>query len=120
MVPETGIAAAVAAALSTASLALFGVDYYSLLYALVGALLALPHAEQMGRTRAIVYVMLSVLAGAAIGNCAVLYLHLTSRPMLILACLGGGLLAQALAAFILKNAGAILEAFISRWRGKQT
>ena len=108
-------AASIAATASALSLALFGVDYYSLLYGLVGALLALGHAEQMGRARAIVYVLLSMLAGAVIGNVAVEYLQLRTRYFVIGFCLVGGLLAQVAAGVALRVAPSLIEAGLKRF-----
>ncbi|HSW19541.1 MAG TPA: hypothetical protein VLJ86_20140 [Ramlibacter sp.] len=120
--PASATMAAGAAALSAVTLALFGVDYYSLLYALVGALMALGRAEQMGRARAIVYVLLSTLSGAVIGNVVTDYFQLRSRIVLIALCLVGGLVAQAVASVIFRAAPGLtntavraLEAFLSRW-----
>lgn len=110
---------AIAAAMSAVSLALFGVDYYSLLYGLVGALLALPHVEQMGRWRAVLFVVLSTLAGAVIGNGIVAYFATQSRPLLIAGCLAGGIVAQTLAAALLKNVPRLFEAGIERVFGKK-
>jgi hypothetical protein len=115
--PTAVTAGAVAAAMSAASLALFGVDYYSLLYGLVGALLALPHVEQMGRGRAVLFVVLSTLAGAAMGNGLTAYLDSKSRPLLIAGCLAGGILAQAFAGLLLKNAPRLVEAALKRIQG---
>jgi uncharacterized protein YneF (UPF0154 family) len=109
---------AVAAAMSAISLALFGVDYYSLLYGLVGALLALPHVEQMGRWRAVLFVVLSTLAGAVIGNGILAYFASSNRALLIAGCLAGGIVAQALAAALLKNVPRLFDAAIARMFGK--
>ncbi len=106
---------AIAAAASAVTLALFGVDYYSLLYGFLGAVTALFHLkEEMGRVRAMVYVSISTLLGAAIGNAAVSYWHTDSRAWLIIGCIGGGLLAQTLAATVLKIGPRLIEAYIAR------
>lgn len=102
--PTSTTAAAIAATASAVTLALFGVDYYSLLYALVGAFLALGHAEQMGRLRAVVYVCLATLVGAVLGNAVNEYLGLKSRILLIGLCLIGGIMAQALAGAVVRAA----------------
>lgn len=103
--------AAVAATLSTISLALFGVDYYSMLYGFVGALFALAQPESVGRLKAIVFVALSTLVGAAIGNAAVILAGTNSRGLLILGCLIGGAGAQLLVASAIKALSARIEKF---------
>lgn len=93
---------ALAATLSTISLALFGVDYYSMLGGFLGALLALPQAESMGRFKALLFVALSTLVGAVIGNVLVVLAGSTARPLLILGCIVGGAGAQLLVATVIK------------------
>jgi crotonobetainyl-CoA:carnitine CoA-transferase CaiB-like acyl-CoA transferase len=102
--PTSASLAAFAAGLSAVTLALFGVDYYSLLYALIGALLALARSEQMGRGRAVVYVLLATFAGAVLGNLAAAQLASPSRFVAIGACLVGGIVAQAFATVIFNTA----------------
>lgn len=102
-------AATYAAAASGVTLALLGVDYYSLLWGMVGAFLALGSAGSMGRRRAIVYVVLSTIVGAAIGNAAVAFFQVSSRPLLIIGSLVGGAGAQLLVAAMLKAAIARIE-----------
>lgn len=104
--PTTTAAASLAAAMSGITIALLGVDYYSLLYGMVGAFLALGSAESMGRGRAILYVILSTLVGSAIGNASLIVFPVGSqtRAVLILGCLVGGAGAQLLVAALLKAA----------------
>lgn len=99
-------AASLAAAVSGVTLAMLGVDYYSLLYGMVGAFLALGSTETMGRGKAVVYVVLSTIVGAALGNLAVLVLApaTQARAPLIVGCMLGGYGAQALASTLLKAA----------------
>ncbi len=104
MEPTTLTAGTLAAAASAITLALFGVDYYSLLYGFVGALLALSEAGTMGRRRAVIYVALSTLVGGAFGNAAVTFFGSTARPFLILGCLIGGAGAQLLVSALLTAA----------------
>jgi predicted aconitase with swiveling domain len=118
--PTTLTAGAIAAAVSAATMAFFGVDYYSLLYGLVGALLALPHVEQMGRGRAVAFVVLSTLAGAVIGNGFAAYVDSKSRPVLIMGCLVGGLVAQALAGQVLQRVPRLVDALIKRVMGRSS
>lgn len=115
MVPEGSAAlAAMAAAASAVSLALFGVDYYSLLYALIGALMALARSDQMSRGRAVLYVLLSTFAGAVIGNVVASYWEHPTRIALIALCLVGGLIAQVVATVILRVAPGLTEKAVRR------
>lgn len=98
MIPETSAGlAALVATLSAALLAIFGVDYYSLLGGLVGAMLSLGGAARMSRGNSIVFVLLSTFVGAVLGNVVATRLDQPPRAVLILLCIGGGILAQALA-----------------------
>ncbi|MDB5966698.1 MAG: hypothetical protein JWQ72_3198 [Polaromonas sp.] len=114
--PTTTTIAALAAAASAISLALFGVDYYSLLYAFVGAMLAMANADSMGRVRAVIYVITSMMVGAVIGNAALAWFDSHSRALLFGGCLGGGLVAQVAAAAIVRAAPALAEASLTRLR----
>jgi len=107
--PTTATAAAFAATASGVTLALLGVDYYSLLYGMVGAFLALGSAGAMGRSRAVAYVVLSTVVGAAIGNAAVTFFAVSSRPLLILGCLVGGAGSQMLVASLIKALNSRIE-----------
>lgn len=100
--PTTTGVHALALALSTISLALLGVDYYSLLWSLVGALLALFQAEKMGRVRSVIYIALSTLVGAACGTGALSSISSTSRPLLIIGSLVGGFGAQVIVTALLR------------------
>jgi hypothetical protein len=103
--PTSATIAATLAGLSAITLALFGVDYYSLLYALIGAMFALFKSEQMSWGRAVVYVLLATLAGAVLGNLAAGYVAVNPpRLVLIGFCGAGGLLAQAIASALLQAA----------------
>jgi predicted lysophospholipase L1 biosynthesis ABC-type transport system permease subunit len=101
--PTTPTAAALAASLSGVTLALLGVDYYSLLYANVGALMALHQAEAMGRVRAVIFVVLCTLVGAALGNAALALFGTTNRALLLVGCIIGGFGAQAILTRLLKH-----------------
>lgn len=101
--PTTPALTALAASLSGVTLALLGVDYYSLLYGMVGALMALHQAEAMARTKAIIFVVLCTLVGAALGNAALALFGTTSRALLLVGCILGGFGAQAILARLLKS-----------------
>lgn len=100
--PTTVTAAGVAAALSAITLALLGVDYYALLWGLVGAMLAMGQAAPMTRGRAIVYVVLSALAGAALGHALANFIGSVSRSVLIVGSLVGGAGAQIIIAALIR------------------
>lgn len=85
--PTTSTAAAWAAALSGVTLAIFGVDYYSLLYGMVGALMAMHQAPAMARLRAVVFVAFSTLVGAALGNGALALFGSNNRALLFVGCI---------------------------------
>lgn len=95
--PATASAAAAYATIASGiTLALFGVDYHSLLYGMVGALLAVAHAQQVGRMRAILLVALSTLIGAVAGTAVVDALSLQGKAALLLGCVVGGAGAQTI------------------------
>lgn len=102
------IPAAVAAA-SSVTLALFGVDYYSILWGFIGAMFALMEAEREPWARAVLSVMLSTLLGAAFGSLTQLLLDHPNRAVLIFGSLVGG----AGSKIIVKAA---IEAVVSRVR----
>lgn len=125
--PTSTTVAALAASLSGVTLALLGVDYYSLLYGMVGALFAVVHANNIAPTpppatpdvlsnvarvtkiivgsgRVVIYVAFSTLAGAVIGNAAVALIGGSNRSLIILGCLIGGAGAQAVVSATLNAA----------------
>lgn len=96
---------AFATALSALSLALLGVDYYSLIWGMVGAQVALfQNQERMGRVRSVIYIALSTLVGAAVGTGTMSFFSSESRALLIVCSLVGGFGAQKIVAGLL-NAG---------------
>jgi hypothetical protein len=96
--------AALIAGLSSVLLTLFGVDYYALMWGLVGACLALTQLESMSTRRALIYVALSTLIGAALGTTAVEFFRTTHRAFLITGSLVGGAGAQVLVGALLQLA----------------
>lgn len=103
MIEPTSQAAAFAASLSAITMALLGVDHLSIIYGLVGALFALYEAERMERRRALVFVVLSTLAGAAMGNGALTVLGTASKGVLLVSCIVCGYGTQALLARLLRR-----------------
>ena len=109
MSEPTTFAAGVIATASTVTLAILGVDYYSLIWAMVGALLALYQAEKMGRIRSVLFVVLSTLIGAALGTVSAVGLQRMAptlftelRPLLIAASLIAGFGAQLIVTALLR------------------
>jgi hypothetical protein len=100
--PTITTADAIAAGASTITLALLGVDYYSLIWGMVGALLALYQAEKMGRVRSVIFISLSTLVGAACGTGALHTLESTSRPLLIVLSMVAGFGAQVIVTALLR------------------
>ena len=104
---STTAVAAYAAAASGITLAVLGVDYYSLVYGMVGAFLALGSAGDMGKGRAVAYVILSTIVGAALGTAAVEFFSVTSKAALFVGCVVGGAGSQTLV-------GAFIKAVVKR------
>lgn len=96
MAEPTTTAASMAAAASGITMALLGVNHHSLLYGFVGALIAMSHTKYASRWRAIVGVVLSTVAGAALGSAAVQAFGLHGNAAVLAGCLVGGAGAQAL------------------------
>lgn len=101
--------AVLAAGISTTTLALFGVEYFALLWAFIGALFALMQSQAMGRWKAVFFVAISTLIGAALGSGFVDLVQTTSRPILILSVLIGGAGAQVLIGALIKAAQTRIE-----------
>jgi len=95
------IAAAIVTGLSGFTLAMLGVDYYSLLWALVGAFLALFQGAPMGRVRAMLFMVLSTLIGAALGTGGIDAFGSDSTKLLIVFSLVSGYGAQLLMSTLL-------------------
>lgn len=106
MIEPTSQAAAFAASVSAITMALLGVDHHSIVWGLVGALFALYQSEGMGRWRAIFFVVLSTLGGAALGNgllAAAGVQQPGGRLLLYATCLVCGFGAQAIVARLLRR-----------------
>lgn len=100
---DSSVAVFVAAA-SQVLLALFGVDYYAMLWAFVGSLLALSQVKKMTRSRAIVYVLLSTLVGAALGTGCVVFFEVKARAALLVTSLVGGAGSQLFVTALIQGA----------------
>ena len=93
-------AAAIIASISGVTLAVLGQDYYSLLYAFIGSAISLTWMSPMGRFKTVLVVILSTVAGAALGTGAIG----GSSPLLRGACLVGGAGALSLLAALVRAA----------------
>ena len=113
--PTTAGVHAFALALSALTMSLLGVDYYSLVWGMVGAQFALFQNDvPMGRVRSVIYIALSTLIGAAVGTGILSIFSSESRALLILVSLVGGFGAQKIVTELL-NAGL---ARIGKMRGQ--
>lgn len=95
-----------AALASALTMALIGLDHISVMWGLVGALFALFQSERMGHGRALFFVVLSTLGGAALGNgllAAAGVAQPAGRLLLYAACLVCGFGAQAIVARLLRR-----------------
>ena len=81
---ESTTVAIFVSSLSAMLLALLGVDYYSLLWSLVGSVGALLYSAPTSRSRAVFSVCVSMLTGAALGTALAEHLG-GSRSVLIVA-----------------------------------
>ncbi len=111
----TNFAAVLAATLSSFSLALFGVDWYALLWGFVGAMYALFNGPDLARLPAIAFVAMSTFAGASIGSMVVLAMAVEHRVVLIFISLVGGVCSQ----MIINEAAKSVSALIGRFLGSQ-
>lgn len=107
--PTTTAAASLAAAVGGVTMALLGVDYHSLLYGLIGALIAVSQAQHTSRMRAVASVVLSTFTGAVLGTVVVESLDLAGKASLLLGCIVGGAGAQALVLGLVRVAGSRIE-----------
>ena len=87
--------------ISSVTMAVLGVDFQSILWGVFGSMFAHGHAENMSRYKAIIYIVLASLIGAAIGTAAQAFVQfavpsLNTKAGLILGALAGGAGAQKL------------------------
>lgn len=86
MAEPTSGAAAFAATASAITSAIFGVDYFAIVWGFIGSMFALINNEPTNKLWAIAYVSLSSLIGAAIGSALHEYLA-PNQPKIILIAL---------------------------------
>lgn len=90
-----------ASGLSAITIALFGVDYYALVWGFIGAMFARGNADTMTRYRAIIYITLASCVGAAIGTgmlalAQTMFVVTSQKPALIFLSMAGGAGSQKL------------------------
>lgn len=108
MSSNDSLLAAFVSGASQVLLTLFGVDYYAMLWAFLGSLVALTQTQnRMGRMRALLYVFLSTMVGAALGSAAFVYLDAKPKTVLLLCSVVGGFGWQIIMA-------ALVQAVVSR------
>lgn len=103
--------------------ALLGLNYYALLYAFLGALVAVMKSEKINdRIRLVVFVIASTLVGAIMGTASAEYLLITRKSFIAMISLCCGLWWQALLAIVLTviqaKGKAIVEAVVEIIFGK--
>lgn len=91
------------ATVSAFTLTFLGVEYIALIWALVGALVVLGQVE-MRRWKAVGFVVLSTLVGAALGHGLLMVFDSDKRALLIVGSVVGGFGSQALLASLLARA----------------
>lgn len=84
------VLAAIVSGASQALLTLLGVDYYAMIWAFFGSLVALTQTQRMTRGRAVLFVLLSTLVGAALGTAAFAYLAVQPKAILLVTSVVGG------------------------------
>lgn len=102
--------------ISAALVALFGLNYYAMVWAFVGALVALTKSEKMTRLFAVIHVLLSTFIGALLGTAGGEYLGITQRSAIAVMSLLGGVGWQGIIALFLKVAEGRLKQYIPRPR----
>ena len=110
MAEPTTTVGSLTAAISVVTLAALGVDYYSLLYGLVGALFGLSQVAAVARAAsaaaraaaAVSHIAFSTILGASFGNAALAAFGTSNRALLIFGCLVGGYGAQLIVAAAVK------------------
>lgn len=99
-------------AVSGAITALFGLNYYAMVWAFVGALVALTRSEKMTRMRAVFYVIFSTFIGALLGTAAADYTEIQNRSAIAVMALLGGTGWQGMIAILLKVMEGRIRAYI--------
>src|SRR3954463_16089600 len=99
-------------AVSAALIALFGLNYYAMVWAFVGALVALMKSEKTTRMRAIFYVLFSTFIGALLGTACAEFFKINLNSAISIMSLLGGVGWQGIIAILLKVAEGRLRTYI--------
>lgn len=95
-------------------MSLVGLNYYALVWAFVGALIALTQAERMARWKALGHVMLSMFVGALLGTSAGDFMNISQRSAVAVMSLLGGVGWQGMIAILLKISEGKLKLFLPK------
>lgn len=98
--------------ISAALISLFGLNYYAMVWAFIGALVALTKSAKMTRLRAVFYVIFSTFIGALLGTAAGEYFTLSSRTSIAFLSLLGGMGWQGMIAVLLQVAEGRIRAYV--------
>lgn len=95
-------------------ISLLGLNYYALVWAFIGALVALTQSNRMERVRAVIYVLLSTFIGALLGTAAGEWLAISKVSLVAVLSLLGGVGWQSMIASMLKIAEARFRIFMPK------
>lgn len=100
-------------------ISLLGLNYYALIWAFVGALVALTQSERMERLRAVIYVALSTFIGALLGTAAGEWLAISKVSLIAVLSLVCGVGWQGMIAAMLKIAEGRFKSFMTPYQREQ-
>lgn len=112
MIVPAGPVDAFVTVISAGLVSLFGLNYYAVVWAFVGALVALTRSDKMTRWRAIFYVMFSTFIGALLGTAGAEFMKITTRSIIAVMALLGGVGWQGMIAILLKVAEGRIRALV--------
>lgn len=105
----TGAVDTFVTAASASLIALFGFNYYAMVWAFVGALVALTKSDKVPHWgRAVFFVLLSTFIGALISTAFAEFMKITTRSVIAILALLGGVGWQGFIALLIKA----MEAYI--------
>lgn len=100
------------AVLNAATLALLGVNYYAVVWAFLGSLVAMTQMERKPWMRAVLYSLLSTLMGSLLGTAGADFMGLTNKSALAFLSTVGALSWQTSLALVVKIAEGKLKSFL--------
>lgn len=110
MTEPTTFAAVVVTAISAVTMSMLGIDYYGLVWALLGALYNVYNRQSAdSKTRTTAFVVLSTIIGAGLGMAAASVLAITVKIVASVCCLIGGYAIQQILDSLKKAASARIE-----------